>query len=70
MTTKELYAVFADGEDSFAAIYTKTGWLPLVFADMKTLDLARPAVKNMAYELGKRFKIMKFSAAEEIETIE
>lgn len=66
----EMYAfVVADkdaDDEGVVGVSTPNGWMPLVGADMKRMEALKPMAKDLARELKKPIRILKFTTMTEI----
>jgi hypothetical protein len=68
----ELHAIVAvgdDDEEGIPAVFTPGGALPLIAADPVRLDQIKAAAQLVADDIGRDFKIVRFSVREDIGVI-
>jgi hypothetical protein len=66
---KEIHAILAigdDDEEAVPAFMVGSTWMPLIAADPTRLDAIKDMGQQMADVTGKNFKIVRFSAREDI----
>jgi hypothetical protein len=66
---KEIHAIVAvgdDDEEGVVAYLGKLGSIPLIAADPKRLDIIKAMAQVVADQLGKNFKVVRFSIREDI----
>lgn len=66
---KNIFAVIAEGEDSFVALTTPIGQMPLVFTDESKIERFRELIKGAAIATGKKCYVVRFSFPTVMEVI-
>ena len=70
---EQVYAFVAEDsgpdDEGVIGMMTKNGWLPLVGADMTRVNSLRPIAEDVAHQLGKPVKLLRFGTREELEVI-
>lgn len=63
-------SIGADGDEAVvASFFPGTGWLPLIAADQRRLDMLRPIAAEAARQSGLCIRLVKFANREILETI-
>ena len=69
----EMYAFVVEDsgpdDEGVIGMNTKSGWMPLVGADMARVEALRPIARGIAHRLGKPVKLLHFDNRKELEVI-